>query len=246
MRVKYLLLCALLSFGACDKGSTPKLSLEQKTQTIQKALDEKNLPFKVVEITDIGHSLDLVVVQSNDGTQEALLSTSDSEVLMVLDGIAFSADEKLVDTISSKTQSITKANKQMTDSVVKEVLQKYKDRAIHFSAKSPTTKRLIVISDPSCMYCAKELAGLDERLEQYNVDMYIVALLGPDSITRASYIMEHRSSDENANKTLLQNVYDKKFSVGKEAESVAKDVVEFSGVLIESGVRSVPYIIEIE
>ena len=229
MRAKYLLLCALLSFGACDKGSTPKLSLEEKTQTIQKALDEKNLPFKVVEITDIGHSLDLVVVQSNDGTQEALLSTSDGEVLMVLDGIAFSADKKLIDTISSKTQSIANANKQMTDSVVKEVLEKYKG-AIHFSAKSPTNKRLIVISDPSCMYCAKELAGLDERLEQYNVDMYIVALLGPDSITRASYIMEHISSDESANKTLLQNVYDKSFNVDKEAESVTKDVVEFSGV----------------
>lgn len=246
MRIKYLLLCVLLSFGACDKTSTKSsASLEEKIQKVQKIIDEKNLPFKVIEIADVGHSLDLVVLESQNGTQDVLLSTSDNEVLMLLDGIAY-ADKETIDKIVSKQENATKVSKQIVDSTLKEVLQSHKDRVIHFSAKSPTDKQLIIISDPSCMYCAKELSELDERLEQYNVDMYIVGLLGLDSIKRASYIMEHKSDDEAKNKALLQNAYDKNFNVGEGKESLVKGVTEFTEILANSGVRSVPHIIEVE
>lgn len=246
MKIQNLLLCVVLSFVACGKDSKQVVSLEEKTQKVQKMLDEKNLPFKVLEITDMGHSLDLITVKADNGTQEMLFSTSDGEVFMLVDSIIYSTDKELLSNIESKRENLAKASKEILDSALKEVLQGYKERAIHFSAKSPTNKRLIIISDPTCVYCAKELQELDKRLEQYNVEMYLVAFIGPDAANRASYIMENKSDDEVKNKTLLQNAYNKDFDVGGGRDSLAKEVVDFSGVLVDSGVRGVPYIIEVE
>lgn len=220
-----------LSFGADNAQST-----------IQAILDDKKIPAKVVQTQDLGHNLRAIIVEhTQNGDRIMLFSTQDGSVLFDIGEIMWSNDNAFLTKLIQSKSQFEQEQKAKIDSKALKLFETYQAQTITFKAKKPTSNTLYIISDPMCPYCLKELEKLSSRLESHNVKMLVVGFLSEDSLKKASEILAQKSGDEGKNLALLKKIYDKNY---KPKDSQNQQVLEISKAVAQSGVHSVPYIIE--
>lgn len=211
-------------------------------EKIQSLLDSKKIPAKVLSVQDLGHNLSAVVLEhTQNGEQIMLFSSSDGAVLFNVGELVWSEDNAFVSKFERTSTEFEKAQRAKVDSKALKLFESYQDQVFSFTAKKPTTSTLYIISDPMCPYCLKELEKLSSRLESHNVKMLVVGFLSEDSLKKASEILAQKSGDEGKNLALLKKIYDKNY---KPKDSQNQQVLEISKAVAQSGVHSVPYIIE--
>lgn len=207
--------------------------------SLQKTLDENKLKANILEVQELGSGLDMVIVNIND-QQVPFLATQDGKLMFQPETLLVQSPA-LRTSIDSFYEKLYKKEKAKIDNKLKSVFKKQYDKVFTFKAKKSTNKTIYIVSDPNCPYCKQEFAMLDKRLEDANVELLIVGFLSEDSMLRAANALKEKTASQVSNFKMLQKIYYADYKAPKVDTESARELTES---VIQTGARSVPYIIE--
>lgn len=206
---------------------------------ISKVLKERTgLDFKIISSRDFKSNI--VIAESPTGERFVLLSSSDgSYIVPINDGIALN-DSK--NELKSTIQSVGVYNKNLKDTRILKVFKQQEKNVLKIPAKNPTSKTIYMVLDTTCPYCLKEIDKLDSYLQEGNLEVLMVAFLGPKAQKRTAGFYEElpKAQSRDDKIKLLKKVFTKDYAPSSGNDNVTKQMTEST---IAAGIDGVPYIV---
>lgn len=179
-----------------------------------------------------------------------VITNKNGDTLFVLTNVFFSnnnEDTKLVAEILQKVQMDN--DKQVNSAAINKLFESIpEDYVVKLqSSKKGNQKITYIVSDPMCPHCQDELRHINERLEESNVYMIMVAYMGQESIQKAATILEKIKSakDTKAKIEIFQQVYSTAYTAPKADEKEVKKVENITKKIADSAlIKGVPFIYE--
>lgn len=230
MKTKFALsmLCALsMAYGAADKDS------------LQKTLQANSVQGSIISSSDLGSGLSMIVIDVNN-QQMPFLATNDGKFIFQPDALLIQ-DKSVQSKIQGFYKDIYEKEKAKINIKLKEVFKKQSANVFHFKSQKNGSKTIYIVSDANCPYCHKEFANLNKRLEDANVELLVVGFLGEDSMLKAATALKNKSGNQAKDIAMLAKLYEPKSKVQSVDTKVAQELTQ---AVADTGVRSVPYIVE--
>lgn len=216
-----------VGYGAADKAE------------LQKTLQANKIQGNIVSSSDLGSGLSMVIVEVNN-QQAPFLATDDGKMIFQAE-VLIAQDKSTESRVQEFYKNLYEKEKLRISAKLKEVFKAQKANVFTFKAKKPSNKTIYIVSDFNCPYCQREFANLDKRLESANVELLVVGFLGEDSILKAANALKNKSGNQAKDIAMLQKLYTPK-SKGQSMD--IKAAMALTQAVADTGVRSVPYIIE--
>lgn len=237
-KVLSVLFCAAIVSSAYASKLTDLLQDQIGTKMV--VIDE--------QVLSQDSNLKIVTLKDEESGYKALVLTNKGESIIVpIMGRVFTANDKDRDTIINTSTSVASYNDTFkTQAAVKAVIDKLPQDYI-ITIKGTGKKVFYIISDPQCPHCQLELDNIDKRLEQGDVKMIPIGMMGDVSAKKAAEIHEMmKSAKSNSDKiAILKKVYSRTYEPSKSIDT--KQVQEITRSLLgEDKVSGTPYIIEEE
>ncbi|BDB64402.1 hypothetical protein LS74_008765 [Helicobacter magdeburgensis] len=230
MKTKFALsvLCALsVAYGAADKAE------------LQKTLQANSVQGNIISSSDLGSGLSMVVIDVNN-QQVPFLATNDGKFIFQPD-VLLIQDKAVQTKIKGFYKDVYEKEKAKINIKLQEVFKKQSANVFHFKSQKNGAKTIYIVSDANCPYCQKEFANLNKRLEDANVELLVVGFLGEDSMLKAANALKNKSGNQAKDIAMLAKLYEPK---SKATSMDTKLAQELTQAVADTGVRSVPYIIE--
>lgn len=216
-----------VSYGAADRAQ------------LQKTLQANKIQGTIVSSSDLGSGLSMVIVEVNN-QQAPFLATDDGKMLLQAE-VLIAQDKSTESRVQEFYKNLYEKEKLKVNTKLKAVFKTQKANVFSFKAKKSSNKTMYIVSDFNCPYCQKEFANLNKHLENTNVELLIVGFLGEDSMLKAANALKNKSGNQAKDIAMLQKLYTPK-SKGQPMDT--KAAMALTQAVADTGVRSVPYIIE--
>lgn len=220
------------------------VSLAADSEFIQKRLKElTSMDFKVVSNKPLSDA-SMIILQSPEGEKLVFLASSDGKFIIPLSNALPLGESK--STLQTTMNEVNEYNRNLKDSKVLKLFQKYSKYTLKIPSASKTNKTTYMVLDTTCPYCLQEINKLDSYLKDSNLEILMVAFLGPKAQKRtAGYYEELQKvtpkNDKNANINLLKKVFTKEYDPKSGDDKITKEITEST---IAADVQGVPYIVK--
>lgn len=180
---------------------------------------------------------DLVVlkIEHNGASQNEFVFTKDNLVFF--------------DIVDIKTKQSLKSvyEEKINSKKIATFYQKEKAENILKLGNDPKKRTLVIFTDPECPYCRQELAKIEERLKEYNIEMIFTPVHGLSSLQKSALILQHgqKAKTDKEKIEIARKYYDEKIEL---KEKISDDKVANIQDLItkyrSAGINGVPKIVE--
>ena len=218
------------------------------TDMIQKQTGQKVSLVKEQKLSQ-DSNLKLVTLKDDASGMRILgLSNTSESMFLAISQAFFTANDKDRELIVAEYGNVGNYNMTFkSQAAVKKVIATLpKEHIIDLKGKNP--KRLFyIVSDPLCPHCQVELANIDKRLEQGDVKMIPIGMMGEESARKVAEIhAKIKSAKSDADKiAILKKIYDRDHKAEgfepKELEKIKEVARNITG---KGKVEGTPYIIE--
>lgn len=190
-------------------------------------------------------NLKFVVLKDEVSGFKVSVITNKQETIIIPLSTFFTSSEKDRTTIINEIASVNNFNMTFkTQSAVKAAIASLpKDYIIELKGKNHK-KVFYIISDPLCPHCQVELNNIEKRLEEGDVKMIPVGMMGEEAAKKAAeiYHSAKQLKTDSEKIAMLKKIYNKDY---KAKNFDTKEVQEVTRALIGEGkVEGTPYIIE--
>lgn len=205
---------------------------------------------KVVKSIDVGDGLKFLVMEVKDsGMQMPIFSSSDGSTLFGFTQDLFTDNTKVKETIGKELQAMMAHNEKAK---AKEAMSLYKkipkENIISIDEGKPKT--LVIISDPECPYCRKELSHIDERLKDANIQMIIAPVHGKSAFIKGDLIYDAMKKAKNNKEkvAILQKYFSPGYKLSSKEEAMTPKMTQKNAdIVFSSGiVKGVPFVFELQ
>lgn len=148
-----------------------------------------NIDVKVVKTLDVSGCLKFVVVQGADGTQFPVLATSNGDTVTAFSREFITTNENASKNINTALEAISSANKKITDKDAQKLLTMVPANGI-LKLDANKNKTIVVVSDPECPYCRKELETIDAKLKDANIYLIFAPVHGKSAFVKSELIYQ--------------------------------------------------------
>ncbi|AWK61628.1 conserved hypothetical protein [Helicobacter cinaedi PAGU611] len=227
-KIAISMLCALsVAYSAADKAE------------LQKTLQANSVQGSIISSSDLASGLSMIIIDVNN-QQVPFLATNDGK--FIFEPNALLIQDKAVQTkIQGFYKDFYEKEKAKINIKLQEVFKKQSANVFHFKSQKNGVKTIYVVSDANCPYCQKEFANLNKRLEDANVELLVVGFLGEDSMLKAANALKNKSGNQAKDIAMLAKLYEPKRKATSMDTKLAQELTQ---AVADTGVRSVPYIIE--
>lgn len=213
---------------------------------LEKVIGEKTKILKEIPLKE-DPNLKFVVLQTSSGEKAVIMANKAESVIYVVPApqAFITANEQDSAALIDEVRMIQQYNENFkTHKAVKDVIAKIpQDYIISLKGKNPK-KTYYIVSDPLCPHCQNELQNIEKRLQNGNVKMIVVGMMGEQSSKKAAEIYrEAKKSKSDSDKiALLKKVYNPNYKSSGGDEKIVQDVTK--ALIGKDKVNGTPYIIE--
>lgn len=191
-------------------------------------------------------NLKVVTLREDQSGMKVVVITNQQESIIIPILTFFTSNDKDREMLISQMNATQMYNETFkTQAAVKKIIESIpKDYIIDIKGK--TSKKLFyIISDPLCPHCQAELANIDKRLEQGDIKMIPIGMLGEQAAKKAAEIHEAMKNvtSDSQKVAILKKIYDPKHKAPQSLDT--KKIEEITKSLLgKDKVEGTPYIIE--
>ncbi len=235
--------CRFISLSLMGLSFFTYTAFAQNTnKAVQQLLKERTkLDFKIIANTQEPlKGASFVVVESPTKEHLALLVSQDGTyIIPLVDGIA---SNNANNALRAGLDGVNQYNKNMKDTKVLALFQKHTDVVLKIPATKPSKNTIYMVLDTTCPYCLQEIMHLDDYLNEANLEILMVGILGQKAHYRAAgYYQEMVGVKTREQKiALLKKVFRSDYAPKIGNNELATQITEAS---FAAGVEGVPYLI---
>ncbi len=252
MRKKLLLglaISATLSMSIFAKDK--KLDTNSTDANIIKLLKEKGgvQDAKVIKTSTIYQGLRVSILEDSHGMQFPIISSSDGNLVMPFSKDIISTNLQVASIASRIAEQVTTHNKIFADKKVIDMLKTLPSNAF-LKLASGKDKTVIIVSDPECPYCRKELENIDARLKDSNVYMIFAPVHGKSAFIKSDLIYEKaaKASSNSEKIEIIKHYYDVNVKLTDDELKVNPEITQNNAKVIFGSklIQGVPFVLETE
>lgn len=238
-KILYFVTCLALFSGVGNASKLTDMVLRvtgQKVSVIKEFSIKQDSNIKFVVLKDENTAQRVIVITNK---AESFVQTFIPQAFITEN----KEDSNILLSEASSVQNYN-ANYKTQDEVKKIISTKVpKDYIITINGKNPK-KTYYIVSDPLCPHCQNELKNIDKRLQNGNVKMIVVGMMGEQSRKKASEIYREikKTKSDSEKIALLNKIYNQSYKSNSSEEKVVQDVT--SALIGKGKVEGTPYIIE--
>lgn len=233
-----------------DKLGVEKAVFVKNFENAVKSVKKKKIKFE--NLHNIGDAKilygDILIIDQN--VKAPVLISADGRIVTSI-GSLFLASKKDGQIVSRAAKSVISYNKNNKNLTKKKSLYELigkipSEYIVDIPAKNSTNSVTIIVSDPECPYCRKELSHLKEKMINSNIKMIFVPVHGKSSLQKAQLILDN--IDKNSTTTqkidVLKKYFDKSYKMTSSDSKVSTNKIYSikKMVMKETGIRGVPFI----
>ncbi|PAF53798.1 hypothetical protein BKH42_03460 [Helicobacter sp. 13S00482-2] len=241
----------LIALIATTLVSLSPLGANSLSKKIEETIFEKtNTQVKVIKVKPIDiKKLNLSIIEINNN-QLALFSSDDGKTIFGMPEIFVTSDQKVLDATQETIRETQAYNSRGKQERLLEAFKKYPSNIVYLSSGVATNKTTYIVTDPNCPYCKDEMQRIDDILQNSNVALIFVGIIGhqnseiksADILQYTQDVLKNKKNQKNKEEEILNHI--KKVYFDSSYKPVVKDVSqakENSKMVIDAGINAVPY-----
>ncbi|MEY4504146.1 MAG: hypothetical protein RL154_439 [Pseudomonadota bacterium] len=207
-----------------------------------------NIDVKVVKTVDISNGLKFVIVEGKDGMQFPVLATSNGDTVTAFSKEFITSKDDVTKNINSAIESMSNNNKKATDKDAQAMYAKIPANGV-LKLENGKKKTIVIVSDPDCPYCRKELESIDTKLNDANVYMIFAPVHDKSAFIKSDLIYQKAAKAKtNAEKIqILKEYFNPALKLTPKELEIKPVITEKNAeIVFGSGVvKGVPFIFEL-
>jgi len=231
------------------------LSITANADAFEDSLSEimtKNvgMEIKVVEKTELSNwsGVFFTIIESKtNGQRFPLFASKDGKSVIGYSNLMITPSKEDETKIGNMLNAAKEYNEKSKDGAIKELFAKL-DKDSFIALGDPKKPSIIVVSDPECPYCRKELANINERLKEKSIKLVLAPVHDKSAFVKSELIYKEaaKAKDDAAKIKILNKYFDEKAKVDAKDMSMATPITDKNKETIFSSglIRGVPFIFE--
>lgn len=246
MGIKFLSRTVLISAVVTSLAYADKFSdnleklIKEKTQMEVKVIDKK--PLKDIS------GLNIVTIHSMQNNQRfPIFANSDGTSVIGYSNLYFTQEKSSEESVQKALNDIQAYNDQSKEKDLETLFSSFGDE-YYVTLKGKSDKVTIVVTDPECPYCRKELANVEEKLKETTLKLIIAPVHGKSAFIKGQLILDESKKAKNNKEKIeiFKKYFDENYKLTDKQNSIEPELVnESAKKIFASGlVRGVPFLFE--
>lgn len=239
MKKTILFLLSALILNAGELETNIPMLLKQKA----------NMDVKVVKTVDVSTNLKFILVEDKNGMQMPVIGTANGDTVMAFSQEFITSKEDVNKNIKTAIEGMVASNKKATDKQAQSLYTKIPQEGV-LKLESGKSKTIVIVSDPECPYCRKELENIDAKLKEANVYMIFAPVHGKSAFVKSDLIYQKTAKiKDNAEKIkIIKEYFNPNVKLSDKDMAMQPVITEKNAkIIFESGiVKGVPFIFDLK
>lgn len=248
-KMSFIKSVAIISVAASIAFAAPNTTFNKNVENIIK--EKMGTDVKVVSSKEMGgqKGVKFVIIEMKEGQRVPMFTSIDGNVIIGFSNLFLTNDKASEESLKKSMDELQEANNKAKEAGVLKLFKTIPETSV-LTLKGGSKKTLMVVTDPECPYCRKELEGIREKLKEATLKLVFAPVHDKSAFIKAQLILDEAKNAKNSEEVIaiLNKYFDEKYQLTDEQKKVDPKAIEESAKTIFSSglIRGVPYIQEIK
>lgn len=212
-------------------------------------LKKAGLKITSIKSIDLDQNLKFLIITDDKYSKFPVFATADGKNIIAYSGNFLSANDEVYAKIKTELDTLAMQNQKQAEKEAQGLYSKIPQEGI-LKLESGKSKTVVIVSDPECPYCRKELENLENKLKEANVYMIFAPVHGKSAFVKSDLIYQKAAkAKSNADKIKIIKEYFNPNVKLSESEMAMQPVIteKNAKIIFDSGiVKGVPFIFDLK